>query len=373
MERRYVSDNVHGLEIYDFLKPYAGELIVAHPPPVFVCLKAKEKPSSIENLFFERYVNLKTLAYIASSSFSGSTLLSFLLNCHPNIFTAGEMNGWNYGLDEVFHCSCAKTIGECTFFKFIAKRFKENGLHFETRRFGTEYQIVSSERFNRYLTKTLPFGLPSSRLETVRDRFISAIPLFKKRLIEIDRANQVFIDAALTFSKKDIFIDACKDPHRMRLLQRIGNLNIKPIHLVRDFRGVALSNRKNKGWQLSFSMKMWIFQQEVIDRISNEFKENIRIHYEDLCASLTDVMDNIFQFIGVEAFQLPENFKDAEHHILGNAMRLSGMSHVTDLAKWKKELQVDEIDLLNQMAEKYLLKKKNMTVVKILEKYLAVS
>jgi hypothetical protein len=40
--------------------------------------------------------------FIACSSFSGSTLLSFLLNTHPDIVTAGHTIGWRYKKGEVF-------------------------------------------------------------------------------------------------------------------------------------------------------------------------------------------------------------------------------------------------------------------------------
>jgi hypothetical protein len=94
--------------------------------------------------------------YITSSSYSGSTLLSFLLNTHPEIFTVGEMDGWNYGEDETFECSCGRILCECPFFRRVARAFADEGLPFDYRDFGTMYRLARSARFNRYLLGSLP-------------------------------------------------------------------------------------------------------------------------------------------------------------------------------------------------------------------------
>lgn len=70
------------------------------------------------------------LLYVASSSFSGSTLLAFLLNTHPDIFTVSEMEGWNYGENEEFSCSCGNTLEHCPFFNEVAHTFQRDGLPF---------------------------------------------------------------------------------------------------------------------------------------------------------------------------------------------------------------------------------------------------
>ena len=66
--------------------------------------------------------------YVSSSSYSGSTLLAFLLNTHPDIFSVSEMDGWPYGEKEAFRCSCGEILRECPFFRTVASDFAEHAL-----------------------------------------------------------------------------------------------------------------------------------------------------------------------------------------------------------------------------------------------------
>ncbi|MBK7814091.1 MAG: hypothetical protein IPJ52_07155 [Rhodocyclaceae bacterium] len=110
------------------------------------------------------------LLYVTSSSYSGSTLLAFLLNTHPGIFTVSEMIGWDFEDGEEFRCSCGATLDRCPLFVSIAKAFADHGLPFRTNRFGTAYQLVADERLNRYLTTNLPRSR-NSTVERLRDTF----------------------------------------------------------------------------------------------------------------------------------------------------------------------------------------------------------
>lgn len=77
--------------------------------------------------------------YIACSSFSGSTLLSFILNTHPQMTTVGHTVGYPFTPEEDFRCSCGAPLPECPFFSRMAVVFRENGLPFEYDRFGTRF------------------------------------------------------------------------------------------------------------------------------------------------------------------------------------------------------------------------------------------
>ena len=66
--------------------------------------------------------------YIACSSFSGSTLLSFLLNSHPKIVTLGHTTGWHFDDDETFLCSCGEPIQSCAFYQSMSRAFRDFGL-----------------------------------------------------------------------------------------------------------------------------------------------------------------------------------------------------------------------------------------------------
>ena len=75
---------------------------------------------------------MKDFIYITSASFSGSTLLTFLLNTHPEIATIGEMKGDSMDVER-YRCSCGDPIGRCPFWqRLVTHRFSlESGCFFE--------------------------------------------------------------------------------------------------------------------------------------------------------------------------------------------------------------------------------------------------
>ena len=58
------------------------------------------------------------LVYVLGTSYSGSTVLGFLLGSSARVFSAGEMNFYNKGIQNET-CSCGKINRECPFWKDI--------------------------------------------------------------------------------------------------------------------------------------------------------------------------------------------------------------------------------------------------------------
>lgn len=306
--------------------------------------------------------------YITSSSFSGSTLLSFLLNAHPEIATVGEMDGWNYGWNEVFPCSCGAPLSECPFFRAIAAAFRSAGLPFEPRDFGTRYRLVRNERLNRYLTAELP-RIKSTALETVRDQCVARVPPFARLFARQDRANLVFVQTALAASGGNVFMDACKSPYRLRHLRRIHALDIFVLHLVRDPRGVALSNMKKKGYDASLAIRLWLNEQAAICRIAAEFPKVIKVYYEDLCEAVDGTLAAIHNFVGIRPRPTPADFKSVSHHILGNEMRLAAASAIVKDSRWARELPGADLGTIVQACASFRDRHPSHPVSEIIARY----
>lgn len=280
--------------------------------------------------------------YITSSSYSGTTLLSFLLNAHPDIATVGETEGWNYGRNEVFPCSCGAPLSDCPFFQTIATAFRREGLPFDPRDFGTRYRLVRSARLNHYLTAELPY-IGSTGVETVRDQLVARVPRFARLLARQDRANLMFVQTALAISQARVFADAAKSPYRLRHLRRIRELDIHVLHIVRDPRGVTLSNMKKKGYEASLAIQLWIKEQVVICRIAEGFPKLMTVYYEDLCEAGDDTLAVIHNFVDVPPRRPPADFRSVQHHILGNEMRLAAASTIIQDSRWRRELSVADL------------------------------
>lgn len=294
----------------------------------------------------------KTL-YVTSSSYSGSTLLAFLLNTHPDIFTVSEMIGWDFAQGDDFRCSCGEPLDRCAFFISVAAAFAAAGLPFKPNRFGTAYQIADTERINRYLTTNLP-GCRNSFLERARDGIVRHLPVLRKRLDRITRANRIFVETALNYSGAKIFVDVSKEPHRVRHLARIPELDLSVLYLVRDIRGVVVSNMRERASDIRTAARIWLWDQHDILRILNEFPRTHSLHYEDLCQDVNRELASIHSFLGVEHVPYPGDFKGAEHHILGNSMRTREISQIVLDQKWKSAISAQELSAIRGEALDFL-------------------
>lgn len=309
------------------------------------------------------------ILYVTSSSYSGSTLLAFLLNTHPKIFTVSEMIGWDFEDGEDFRCSCGETLDRCPLFVRIAKAFASNDLPFRPNRFGTAYQLVADERLNRYLTTNLPRSR-NSTIERLRDALVRHLPGLRNRLQRIDRANRVFVETALTYSGASVFADVSKEPHRLRHLARIPEFEVSVLYLVRDIRGVVVSNMRERANDVRTAARIWLWDQHDIQRIVREFPGARTLYYEDLCRDVDRELAGMHSFLGLEHVPYPGDFKSSEHHILGNSMRTREVSRIVPDQKWKTAITAENLDAIRDEATRFLAENPRTPARHIIERYL---
>lgn len=308
------------------------------------------------------------LLYISGFQFSGTTLLSFLLNSHPAINTVGHITGWRYGKDEDFYCSCGKVLKECPFFNKIGRAFSEVGLPFSYRNFGTDFRLARSERLNRLLISSLPF-IHNTLLEKIRDQFVSIFPNWRKTLARQVYANKVFVGAALDYSGASVFLDNSHDPNRARILNSCGKFLVTNIHLIRDPRGVALSClTKNYGWDATETFRLWLRRQRDIIRISREIPRTVIVYYEDLCNDVDGTLARIYKEAELKPQKFKGDFKETEHHILGNVMRLKGGKIEPD-TKWKNLLPIEAKQQIEALARDVIRSNKDSSLRSLLGFY----
>ena len=69
--------------------------------------------------------------YIASPSYSGSTLLTFLLAAHPEVASIGELKASAMGDADAYTCSCGAPIRRCPFWRRVCDELARRGLDFD--------------------------------------------------------------------------------------------------------------------------------------------------------------------------------------------------------------------------------------------------
>jgi hypothetical protein len=308
--------------------------------------------------------------YVASSPYSGSTLLAFLLNGHPDIFTVGELDGWNYAEGAAFRCSCGSPIQQCPFFATIAGAIRREGLPFEFREFGTRYRLAHARWLNRYLTKHLPL-VRSSALERLRDGLVLRVPRLAATLRQQDRANRAFIRAALAYSGATVFVDACKDPFRLRHLRRIQDLDLRVVHLVRDPRGVVASNMSKRGWGASRATRKWMLDQLNIVRVAREVGPVLTVHYEDLCDRVDAALADVHRFLDLPAEPFGGDLGAAEHHILGNVMRHRSREGIVKDTRWEQNLSASDLDTITRILLGFVRRRRSHPAADLVMRYVA--
>lgn len=238
--------------------------------------------------------------FIAATGHSGSTLLETIIGAAEGCIGMGEIfqlvDHRNKIIDhlEGQKCSCGTAVEACAFWGETVEAVRAAGQIDE----GEKYRMI----FERFSSK---------------------------------------------FGSSQILIDSSKVPEALELLSTLDFVELKVIHLVRDFRAwlVSMQNsyRRNGVKSLSDNISKrgvkgivkYLQRSPFYDayywsrtnsRIQQVIDENnlcaILVSYEDLCFDTQSVYDVISQFIGREmpAMGSP-GFSNENHNVFGNRMR----------------------------------------------------
>lgn len=295
------------------------------------------------------------IAYTVSSSFSGSTLLSLILNAHPAIATISEFDGSRaIQGDPQYRCSCGERIRECPFFVALTKKLTKQGMPFSADNMDMYLRLHSSPRINALLTGNLPF-VQSSGLEKRRDRLVDLVPACQREKQRIHARNDAVIQAILDLQGGSVFLDASKDPFRMRFLGERHALKV--IYLFKNGIAGAYSyyKRRRRGEAtMEVASRRWFREQLAICRVLKDFERRnvLEISYSELCEDVPGTVDRVCQFLGIERRRL-DNFAEVPHHIVGNTMRLQRVSEITESTDWQTELMESEIEAYRRVFGTY--------------------
>lgn len=274
---------------------------------------------------------MKSLVYIASTGYSGSTLLESILGTNDGCLNLGEickLRFWPV-------CSCGAQVADCSFWTTLEKRLQD-------RPDGTGSRLqdwhVQIKRARSGIAKLL------------HDAFIVAgcpgtLEAFKALSQEIRafsdgsrRALRLFETAAQHTGAR-IIVDSSKDPVLLKHLYALEPKRLRVIHLVRDPRAVAHSFVKNfardgvtypsegssQAPSASEASDFWRSRNLNIERTAWRIpaRQQLLIRYEDLCLEREASAARLSEFLG-EEIRIPETLRLRQQHTLaGNPMRLT--------------------------------------------------
>lgn len=289
------------------------------------------------------------LAYIASPSYSGSTLLTFVLGAHPSVATIGELKWGEIDL-ATYRCSCGALLRECSFWQHVGDAVRERGFPFDLARPATDFRCREAGATDRIMRARVR----GTAFEQVRGALTAVAPAARRAMPVVREVNRAMIQTILDFQKASVFLDSSKDPVRLLHLMRTGHYRIRVIQLVRDVRGVANSARKNEGLEPRMAAREWLRTYGQVDRLRRMLGDDrvMLVRYEDLCADPRGVANSLFEFLGLARMEGELKIASADNHILGNQMRLSMSGGIHLDEKWRAGLSQADLAEIRSVAGK---------------------
>ncbi len=303
------------------------------------------------------------LAYILAASHSGTTLLAMLLGAHPEIATVGELKLTALGDVSGYRCSCRRSIGQCPFWNGIRADFARAGLDFDLAHAGTDW-VSHAPWLARRLLAPLHRG-PFA--EALRDMLLSLTPGWHGHARRVALRNRVLTAAVLTRLGKRVLVDSSKIGLRLKFLLRDPFFDIRVIRLIRDGRAVAatyvypeeLADARLPQWRgggsgasraaerltIHAAAREWRRSQEeaqaIIARLPAE--RVLELRYETLCREPATSLECVHRFLGVAPRCEIPAFRTAEHHVVGNGMRLDDFEEIRTDERWREYLTAADL------------------------------
>jgi hypothetical protein len=311
-------------------------------PKLMACSAERERqPGSA------RVSPMPEVLYILGPSYSGSTLLTFLLASHPEIATVGELKASAMGDIESYRCSCGALLKECNFWRQVQHGMQERSTPFSLADFGTHFT-----NGHGVFRRLISLGVRNPFLAAVGSLALETLPPCKARLMRIVEQNRLLIDLVMKIQRGRVFLDGSKDPERLNQFLNSSLWKVKVIHLIRDGRGFANSYMEHCKVGMRAAAEEWIRTDRVCQRVLSRLPSSdaLTIRYEDLCLHSEEVLVSIFAFVGLDPAPKEKRSSSSDFHILGNSMRLDFGKTIKIDETWKNELRSQDLEIFESIA-----------------------
>ncbi len=310
------------------------------------------------------------LAYILAASHSGSTLLAMLLNAHPDVCSVGELKATSLGDAERYRCSCGEFIRRCSFWRRVSEGMARRGIDFDIAAAGTHFGAGGSAYIARLLRP-----LHRGRLfEAARDVALRLSPAWRREYPRVQRRNAALAETLCELTGARVVVDSSKVGLRLKYLLRNRDLDVKVIRLIRDGRAVALTytdpasfadavdpalrgggtggDRRAERLSLAEAAREWRRSNEEAEEIVRGMDASrcIEVRYESVCSDTAATLCRLWGFLGVDPSRGTGDFRSAEHHVLGNGMRLDATSEIRLDERWRTALSWADLATFDAVA-----------------------
>lgn len=271
--------------------------------------------------------NKINLIYLAGVSYSGSTLLGLMMGSSPAIENVGELKKFHTCI--VKRCSCGAGYDDCPFWK----NFSED-----------DYRIYSQPSFLKKILLLLAIWLKIK----VRKNTISQnddIKILRHLEKDFYQKNKQF----------QYILDTSKSIWRLWYLLKCQGIEIKVIYLKKNLAPNVASYTKRSFFGFWIGLLAYQLNHYFIPRF---LKVNqlpfVEIQYEEYCASPTDNLQKIGDFLGLTFdTNIVETINQQEFHLrtgnIGTVNQIrQKLEGVKEYKGWRKHLSPFQLFLLKR-------------------------
>ena len=279
------------------------------------------------------------IIYLTGMGRSGGTLLGRILGNTSEAIYVGELRSfWDKGIIKNYECSCKNRFKNCTFWSEVVNEYK-NDIQLENiEKISKEFEQFEKLK-NFYALKKIKRN-PNGENQ---NSFITEYLALNEKLYE----------SIANISEKNTIVESSRIPGRLLALSLSEKLEIFPIHLLRDPRGVinSLINQdlRNHGINKHSDLRRileWnvnnIYSLKAMRELNTE--QNFFIRYKNFVKYPHEVLSELEKVLGYKLKYDDDNGTvsvnlDAGHIFSGNESRFkSGVIKITEDLKWKNQL-----------------------------------
>lgn len=292
---------------------------------------------------------MEQLYFVLAPNSHGATVLAQLLNNHSEVSCLGDtMPRTEYDQN----CGCGSKVSACEFWRYIDERFADYRLSFPHRMYPRSPYLSDNLAVEEGLVQSLSLAA----LLTTRRLWRLAGSAGERYV----RFYHDFIEAVNAWTGASVYVSGQKSLQQVvaikSILGRDAAINI--IHLIRDPRGYACSDRRLKPERTAeISAQHWLsYHRRVLRVVKPLCKANyLAVRYEDLCHEPEPTMRRVFDFVGVE-YQDPF-FQPRDSHMMGSRASRTFTGKLQERETWRSVLDPDEqrtcLQLTRPLSERY--------------------
>jgi len=302
------------------------------------------------------------VVYITGFWYSGATILGRSLKSSEDVIYVGEIRDyWTKGLKKNGECSCGERFESCSFWTKVTEEYINSFPSVDIGKISNELSELEKTK-NYFKLKKFIKNKDDNYIRQLLDTYLK----HTEKLYEI----------ISKVSGKNIIVDSSRLPSRLLALSLSTKIEIFPIYIIRDPRGVINSLIK-KDFRNYGEIRTSIFKHILTWNVKNllsldsvkklNSNNTLRLWYENFTRNPAEVLEKIKKNLNFTLNYEVDNGKvslylEPGHVFTGNhSIHDSGKIAITEDLKWKKELSwtrkaivsVTSLPLLKYMVKRY--------------------